>query len=55
MELAANNVPLLACVVSTTSAHHSYQTLDSSDRRHILQFTVAPGGTHNGCFSGKYC
>ena len=40
--------------LSTTSAHHSYQTLDSSDRLHMLQFTVAPGGTQIGCLSGKY-
>ena len=46
----------VACAVVvavTTSAHHSYQTLPSSDRLHMLQFTIAPGGTRSGSFSGK--
>ena len=57
MEVAANthdSIVSPSSRLSTTSEHHSYQTLDSSDRLHMLQFTVAPGGTQIGCLSGKY-
>ena len=48
-----SSVSCSVVVAVTTSAHHSYQTLPSSDRLHMLQFTVAPGGTRSGSFSGK--